>query len=94
MYNEPSLSHVIDYISRDDRGEINAYKLDNGEIVPKDQAIFMAKQGGINGVSVAVSKNGEEFLRSLPENDANNNLENLPELEINESFNCRNGNHR
>ena len=94
MYNEPSLSHVIEYISRDNRGEINAYKLDNGEIVPKEQAIFMAKQGGINGVSVSVSRNGEEFLRSLPENDANNNLENLPELEINESFNYRNGNHR
>ena len=54
----------------------------------------MAKQGGINGVSVSVSQNGEEFLRSLPENHANNNLENLPELEINESFNYRNGNHR
>ena len=94
MYNDPGLGHVIECISRDDKGEINAYKLDNGEIIPKEQAISMAKQGEIEGVSVVVSKNGEEFLRSLPDNDASNNLENLPIVEIQESWKSRNGNHR
>ena len=94
MYNDQSLGYVIEGISRDDRGEINAYKLDNGEIVPKEQAVSMAKEGSIKGVSVVVSKNGEEFLRSLPDNDANNNLENLPNLEVQEGWKARNGNHR
>ena len=94
MDNDTNVGHVIEGISRDDRGEINAYKLDNGEIVPKKQAVFMAKQGEIKGVSVVLSKNGEEFLRSLPDDDANNNLENLPNVEVQESWKSRNGNHR
>jgi len=94
MYKDQNLGHVIEGISRDDRGEINAYKLENGEIVPKEQAVSMVKQGEIKGVSVVVSKNGEEFLRSLPDNDASNNLENLPNLEVQESWKSRNGNHR
>jgi len=94
MYYEEGVSHVIEGISRDGRGEINAYKLDNGELVPKEQAVLMAKQGVIRGVSVVVSKNGEEFLRSLPDNDANNNLESLPNVEVQESWKSRNVNHR
>ena len=94
MYYDPGLGHVIEGVSRDDKGEINAYKLDNGEIVPKEQAVLMTKQGVIKGVSVVVSKNGEEFLRSLPDNDANNNLENLPDVEVQESWKSRNVNHR
>ena len=94
MYYDPGLGHVIKGVSRDDKGEINAYKLDNGEIVPKEQAVLMTKQGVIKGVSVVVSKNGEEFLRSLPDNDANNNLENLPDVEVQESWKSRNVNHR
>ena len=94
MYNDSNIGYVIDGISRDDKGEINAYKLNNGELVPKEQAVSMAKQGEIKGVSVGVSKNGEEFLRSLPDNDASNNLENLPNVEVQESWKSRNGNHR
>lgn len=94
MNYDSELNHVIEGISRDERGEINAYKLDNGELILKEQAVLMAKQGAIKGVSVVVSKNGEEFLRSLPDNDANNNLENLPNVEVQESWKSRNGNHR
>ena len=94
MYKDQNLGHVIEGISRDDRGEINAYKLENGEIVPKEQAVSMVKQGEIKGVSVVVSKNGEEFLRSLPDNEADNNLENLPNVETQDSWKSRNGNHR
>jgi hypothetical protein len=93
MYYDPGLGYVIEGISRDARGEINGYKLDNGEMITKEQAIRLAKQGGIKDVSVAVSINGEEFLRSLPD-DANNNLENLPNIEVQESWKSRNSNHR
>ena len=90
MYFDPTLGHSIIGVSKDEKGEIKAYKLDGGEIVLKEQAIIMAKQGTIKGVSVAISKNGEEFLRSLPDNDKDNNLENLPNVENHESWKARN----
>ncbi|MBC8062925.1 MAG: DUF3892 domain-containing protein [Clostridiaceae bacterium] len=94
LSNDEGFSHVIEGVSRDSRGEINAYKLDTGELVSKEQAVLMAKQGALKGVSVVVSKNGEEFLRSLPDSDANNNLESLPNVEVQESWKSRNMNHR
>lgn len=81
MYFDPTLGHIIEAVVKDDKGEINAYKLENGEIVEKEQAIIMAKQGTIRGVSVAVSENGKEFLRSLPNNDSDIGLENLPGID-------------
>jgi hypothetical protein len=68
-------------VVRDEQGEIAAYKLENGEIVSKEEAVTLAKQSAIKGVSVGVSKLGEEFLKSLPDNDINNNLQNLPVVE-------------
>jgi Protein of unknown function (DUF3892) len=38
----------------------------------------MAKSGEIAGVSVSISRKGEEYLRSLPDQDENNNLSSLP----------------
>lgn len=78
MYVDPTRGHIIESVVKDEKGEITAYKLESGETIMKEQAIIMAKQGTIKGVSVAVSKKGEEFLRSLPDNDPNNNLTNLP----------------
>lgn len=78
MYMDPTLGHTIVAVVKDEKGEINAYKLDNGEIVMKEQAVMLAKQGTIKGVTVATSKAGEEFLRSLPDQDKSNNLDNLP----------------
>ena len=40
-------------------------------------AIALAKQGGIRGVAIA-SRNGSEYLRSLPDGTASNNLGDLP----------------
>ena len=41
----------------------------------------MAKEGQIKGVAVGVSKKGEEYLRSLPDQNENNNLSSLPTVE-------------
>ncbi len=60
-----------------DSGTVTGYKLSNGEVVTKDRAVQMAKEGGIAGVGVA--KNGNtEYLRSLPDSTESNNLSNLP----------------
>lgn len=71
-------AHTICKLVKNPEGEIIGYELENGEKIPKEQAITLAKQGAINGVSVSVSRKGEEFLRSLPDDTENNNLSSLP----------------
>lgn len=61
-------------------GEIVGYELSNGERISKEQGVKMAKDGQISGVGVSVSKKGEEYLRSLPDEDENNNLSSLPTI--------------
>ncbi|WP_291649379.1 DUF3892 domain-containing protein [Clostridium sp.] len=62
-------------------GEIVGYELSNGERVSKEEGVQLAKNGQISGVAVGVSKKGEEYLRSLPDQDENNNLSSLPTVE-------------
>ena len=61
--------------------EVPTYELSNSERVTKEQGVQMAKEGNITGVAVGVSKKGEEYLRSLPDQDENNNLSSLPTVE-------------
>lgn len=74
------MEHIIQAVVKDERGEIIGYKIENGDIVLKDQAVTMAKAGGISGVMVSKSKSGEEYLKSMPDNLRNNNLDNLPTI--------------
>ena len=60
-------------------GRVEGYKLSNGEPVTKEQGVQLAKEGGIAGVAVA-ARNGNEYLRSLPDGQENNNLGNLPSV--------------
>ena len=60
-------------------GDVVGYELSNGQRVTKDEGIQMAKMGGIAGVAVATKK-GNEYLRSLPDDDESNNLGNLPSI--------------
>ncbi|MDV4151497.1 DUF3892 domain-containing protein [Clostridium sp. AL.422] len=62
-------------------GEIVGYELSNGERISKEEGILKAKNGGIAGVAIGVSKKGEEYLRSLPDQDESNNLSSLPTVE-------------
>lgn len=61
-------------------GEVVGYELSNGEKISKEDGIQMAKSGGISGVGIAVSKKGEEYLRSLPDQTEGNNLSSLPTI--------------
>lgn len=84
MYIDHEFAHTITGVVKDSNGEITAYKLETGEIIMKEHAVMMAKQGTIKGVTVSVSKLGEEFLKSLPDSDKNNNLEELPVVDDSE----------
>jgi hypothetical protein len=79
-------AHMITRVVKDNQGEITAYEFENGDIVSKEQAVMLAKQGSIGGVSISTSRKGEEFLRSLPDGDKRNNLDNLPVIDDNEIY--------
>ena len=60
-------------------GRITGYQLSNGQTLEKAEAINLARQGGISGVGIA-TRNGNEYLKSLPDNTEGNNLGNLPSV--------------
>lgn len=93
MYFDPTLGHVIVKVVKDNEGNINAYKLENNDIVPKEQAIILAKQGTIKGVSKEVLEEGDDFLKSLQEDENSSGLGNLPSYEDAEGFNDRHTKH-
>lgn len=62
-------------------GEITGYELSDGEQVTKERGVELAKAGAISGVSVSTSRKGEEYLRSLRDDDESNNLNSLPVIE-------------
>lgn len=86
MNKRENSGHMISRVVKDNSGEITAYEFENGDIVSKEQAVILAKQGSIGGVSVSTSKKGEEFLRSLPDGNKANNLDSLPVIDNNEIY--------
>ena len=86
MNKVQSNAHMISRVVKDSQGEITAYEFENGDIVSKEQAVMLAKQGSISGVSVSTSRKGEEFLRSLPDGDKTNNLDSLPVIDDNDIY--------
>ncbi len=58
-------------------GRITGYQLSDGRVISKEEGIRLARQGGIAGVGIATRK-GTEYLKSLPDENEDNNLGNLP----------------
>jgi len=64
---------------RKDEGRVTGYQLSNGQLLDKEDAIALARKGGIAGVGIA-TRDGSEYLKSLPDNTENNNLSHLPTI--------------
>lgn len=62
-----------------DGGKVSGYQLSDGSVLDKAQAVSLAKQGGIAGVGIA-HRDGNEYLKSLPDNTESNNLSSLPSI--------------
>lgn len=58
-------------------GEITHYILNNGETLSKAEGVDRAKSGQIDGVIIAHSRKGEEYLRTKPDDTEGNNLSSL-----------------
>ena len=71
------MSNKIVETIKDSSGEIKQYVLENGQTVEKAQGVEMAKNGQIDGVIIAHSKKGEEYLRTKPDGTEGNNLSSM-----------------
>jgi hypothetical protein len=60
-----------------ERGRVSGYQLSDGNIVNKQDALNLARSGGIQGVGIS-SRKGSEYLKSLPDDSGTNNLNALP----------------
>ena len=60
-------------------GKVTGYQLSDGQTVTKEEGVQLAKEGEINGVGVA-HRNGQEYLKSIPDGTQNNNLSSLPSV--------------
>lgn len=70
-------------------GKISGYELSDGRVLNKTEGVALAKQGGIRGVAIA-SRNGSEYLRSLPDGNEANNLSDLPSNTNNQTSSMNN----
>jgi len=62
-------------------GKVSGYQLSNGQILDKENAVALARQGGIKGVGIS-ERNGNEYLKSIPDDTEGNNLGNLPSVSM------------
>lgn len=60
-------------------GRITGYQLSDGRVLSKEEGVRLARQGGIRGVGIA-TRNGTEYLKSLPDGSEGNNLGSLPSI--------------
>ena len=65
-------------VRKNNDGDITDVMLQNGNIFSINEAIMMARDNKIEGVNVGKAKNGREFLRSDPNDNEDDNLDNLP----------------
>ena len=75
---KPDAQEIVEL--QKDSGEVTGYKLSGGEVLSVEEAIALARQGGIKDVGIATNK-GTEYLKSLPDDDESNNLSHLPSFE-------------
>ncbi|MGD8189557.1 DUF3892 domain-containing protein [Brevibacillus ginsengisoli] len=76
MTNE-SIPHVV-AVRKNGDGDIIRLKLSDGNEVDYLVAQRLAAEGRIDHVEVLKGKDGGLHLRSIPDNDQSNNLDNLP----------------
>lgn len=64
-----------------DSGKVVGYQLSSGQTLGKDDAVALARQGGIQGVGIS-ERNGNEYLKSVPDGTESNNLSHLPSVSL------------
>ncbi|WP_411681431.1 DUF3892 domain-containing protein [Clostridium thailandense] len=65
-------------VKKNNDGDITDIMLENGNVYSIDEAIMMVKDDLIEGVNVGKARNGREYLRSNPNDNEGDNLDNMP----------------
>ena len=60
-------------------GRVTGYQLSDQTILDKEQAVQLARQGGIAGVGIA-HRGDTEYLKAIPDGSESNNLSSLPSV--------------
>ena len=71
----PDANRIVGLVR--ESGKITGYNLSDESVVSKSDAVQMAKQGKIAGVGIA-HRGDTEYLKSIPNQNENDNLGNLP----------------
>lgn len=70
----------IEAVHKED-GKITQYRLDNGDVIDKEQCVQMVKNGEIEDCNVGVSKDHEEYVRTdRDDEDGDKQITNLDDL--------------
>lgn len=72
--NAPSITGLVK-----ESGKVTGYQLSDNTVLGKEQAVELARQGGIAGVGIA-HRGETEYLKSIPDGSDSNNLSNLPSI--------------
>jgi len=68
----------IQAVKKDSNGTITEYKLEDGTIINHQEAVKMAENGKLEGYNIATARNGLKSIRSNPDGNISNNLDELP----------------
>ncbi|RWZ60150.1 DUF3892 domain-containing protein [Halobacillus fulvus] len=69
--------HIV-AVRKDEQGRIVEMQLSSGSVVDYKEAHNMARNGLIERVQLIRGKDGKDHLRSIPDGDPSNNLDQLP----------------
>ncbi|MFQ3544998.1 DUF3892 domain-containing protein [Halobacillus rhizosphaerae] len=72
------MAEQIIAVRKNSEGSIVEMKLSSGKVVGYKEAQQMAREGQIEHVNLFKGRDGDEHLRSDPDGDVSNNLDNLP----------------
>ncbi len=75
--NKPTAKRITALVK--ENGRVTGYQLSNQQTVSKAEAVNLAKQGEIADVGIA-HRGDNEYLKSIPNGNQNDNLGNLPSI--------------
>lgn len=75
--SDPDAKRIVGLVK--ESGRVTGYQLSDDTFVTKPDAVEMAKRGKIAGVGIA-HRGDNEYLKSIPNGNENDNLGNLPSV--------------
>lgn len=67
-------------VHKNGQGDIEAFRLQNGQILDYVQMLEANGRGELSGLRVQENREGELIIRSVPDGYTDNNLDNLPQF--------------